>query len=96
MVFDIDASAQKRPPDFSLVRKIARECAMPLTYGGGVASVDDASRLIDLGVEKVAASAAVIDSPMLLSAMADRIGQQSVVVVLDIKKHYLENMQFTL
>jgi cyclase len=86
MVLDIDASAQKQPPDFNLVRKIARECAMPLTYGGGVASVDDASRLIDLGVEKVAASAAAIDSPRLLSEIAARIGQQSVVVVLDVKK----------
>lgn len=86
MVLDIDASAQKQQPDFSLIRKIARECAMPLTYGGGVASVDDAARLIDLGVEKVAVSSAAVDSPRLLSEIAARIGQQSVVVVLDVKK----------
>ena len=86
MIFDIDASAQKRPPDFGLVQKIARECAMPLAYGGGVASVDDAARLIDLGVEKVAVSSAAIDRPRLLSEIAERIGQQSVVVVLDVKK----------
>lgn len=86
MFLDIDASAEGRKPDFDLVRKIARECEMPLGYGGGVKSVEDAARLIDLGVEKVAVSSAAVDHPELLADMAARIGRQSVVVVLDVKK----------
>ena len=62
---------------------------MPLTYGGGVKSADDAARLIDLGAEKVAISSAAIDNPAILSKISDRIGQQSVVVVLDVKKTLL-------
>jgi cyclase len=86
MVLDIDASANGSIPDFALIKKLAAECRMPLCYGGGVKTVEQAKQIIGLGVEKVAISTAAIDNPTLISAIAAEIGSQSVVVVLDVKK----------
>ncbi len=86
MVLDIDASVRNREPDFDLIAKLARECRMPLCYGGGVKSPDQVERIIALGVEKVAVSSAVLVDPNLVSESARRVGSQSIVVVLDVKK----------
>lgn len=86
IVLDIDATVFGRDPDFGLIAKLAAECRMPLCYGGGVKTSDHAARIVDMGVEKVAISAAAIANPALLSDMASAVGQQSVVVVLDVRK----------
>jgi cyclase len=83
---DIDASREQREPDFDLIGKIAIECRMPLAYGGGVRSANEAARLISLGAEKVLVSSAALQRPDLIREMADAVGTQSVCVVLDVKK----------
>lgn len=85
-VFDIDASARNAEPDFKMVANLAAECRMPLCYGGGVKTVAQARRIIGLGVEKIAISSAAIETPELVSAAAQEIGSQSVVVVIDVRK----------
>ena len=85
MVVDIDASTKQREPDYALIKNLAAECRMPLCYGGGVKKVEQVERIIALGVEKVAISSAAIEDPDLISASAKIVGNQSVVVVLDVK-----------
>lgn len=86
MVLDIDATVNKVAPDFALIAKLAAECRMPLCYGGGITTVDQAARIVDMGVEKVAISAAAIANPCLVTQMAAAVGNQSVVTVLDVRK----------
>lgn len=86
MVVDIDATRQQREPDYTLIAKLAAECRMPLAYGGGVHTVEQFERLISLGVEKVAASAAAVADLGLITRAAERVGGQSVVVVVDVRK----------
>jgi cyclase len=86
MVLDIDATRQQRVPDYNLIAKLAAECRMPLAYGGGVHTVEQFERLISLGVEKVAASAAAVADLGLITRAAERVGGQSVVVVVDVRK----------
>jgi cyclase len=86
VVLDIDASREKREPNFELIRELAAECRMPLCYGGGVTSEEQAARIIGLGVEKVAVSSAAIENSGLVSAMAKAVGSQSVIAVLDVKR----------
>ena len=86
MVLDIDASVKGVEPDFKLIEKLAAECRMPLCYGGGVTCADQAAKIIAMGVEKVAVSAAAIETPALLTEMAAAVGKQSVVAVLDVRK----------
>lgn len=86
MVVDIDATVESRGPDFTLIKNLATECRMPLCYGGGVTTVEQAKKIISLGAEKVALSSAAIENPSLLTEIAAAVGTQSVVVVLDVKK----------
>lgn len=86
VVADIDATRQAREPDYRLISSLAAECRMPLCYGGGVDKVEQVERIIALGVEKVALSAAAIARPELVSEAAERVGSQSIVVVLDAKQ----------
>jgi len=85
VVLDIDATVQGREPNFRLIAQFAAECRMPLCYGGGIRTVEQAKRIIGLGVEKVAISAAAVADPKLISRIAEEVGSQSVVVVLDVK-----------
>lgn len=85
-VFDIDATVKCHEPNYSLIERIANQSRMPLCYGGGVKTVEQAQRIFGLGIEKIALSSAVLNNPQLISDIADRVGAQSVIVVLDVKK----------
>ena len=87
IVLDITATVKNREPNYLMIRNLATECRMPLCYGGGVKSAEQANRIINLGVEKVAISSAAIENPDLVSEIAEQVGSQSVVVVLDIRKN---------
>ena len=89
MVLDIDATVQNREPDYQMIEFLAAECRMPLSYGGGVKSVEQAQRIFSLGVEKIAMSSSVVDNPNLITEMAEQVGTQSVVAVVDVKKKLL-------
>lgn len=86
IVLDIDATVRSREPNFRLIAQFAAECRMPLCYGGGIKTVEQAKRIIGLGVEKIALSSAAMGRPQLISEIAAEIGSQSVVVVLDAKR----------
>lgn len=88
-IFDIDATVKNHEPNYGLIEKIAIQSRMPLCYGGGVRTVEQAQRIFSLGIEKIALSAAVIQRPELISEIANKVGNQSVIVVLDVKKKLL-------
>jgi imidazole glycerol-phosphate synthase subunit HisF len=90
IVIDIDATAEKREPDYNMIEHLAAECRMPLCYGGGITTSNQVQNIIQLGVEKVAISSAAISNPELISKSAERVGNQSIVVVLDVKKQTSE------
>ena len=89
IVVDIDASVTGAEPDFQMIAHLAAECRMPLCYGGGVKTAAQAKRIVSLGVEKVAVSAAAAERPALIGEMANEVGRQSVVTVIDYKKRRL-------
>lgn len=86
IVVDIDASVQNRAPDYALIKNLAAECRMPLCYGGGVKTVEQIEKIISLGVEKVALSSSALHDPEGVARAADVVGNQSIVVVMDVKK----------
>lgn len=86
MVVDIDASRENRAPDYKMIENLAAECRMPLCYGGGIKTAEQAQRIFSLGVEKIAISSIALENPELISRIAERVGNQSVIVVLDVKK----------
>ena len=86
MVIDIDASTQRREPNYKLIEYIAAECRMPLCYGGGIKTAVQAQRIFSLGVEKVALSSVAVEESSIISRIANIVGNQSVVIVMDVKK----------
>jgi imidazole glycerol-phosphate synthase subunit HisF len=89
MVLDIDATKEGRGPDFDLVEQLASECFMPICYGGGIRSFDDARTLFALGVEKVSLQSAFLHDPTVLRRIADHAGDQAVVASIDVRKDWL-------
>jgi len=89
IVVDMDATREGREPNYGLIENLASECRMPLCYGGGIKTVEQAQRIFGLGVEKIAISSIAIKNPNIITDIAYRVGIQSVVVVLDVKKKLL-------
>ncbi len=86
IIIDIDATAKNSEPDYKLIESVAAECRMPLCYGGGIKSEEQAQRILGLGVEKVALSSALFDFPDMVKSLSEKVGKQSIVGVLDVKK----------
>ena len=87
MILDIDATIENRGPDFKIIEYWASQCRMPLCYGGGITTLEEAKTIFGLGVEKVALSSAAVNDPKLVTKIADKVGSQSVIVVIDVKKN---------
>jgi cyclase len=90
MVLDIVASKEGMEPDYRMIGQFAGECFMPLCYGGGIRTLDQAKRVFDLGVEKVCLQSAVLDSPSIVSEISGVFGSQSVVVSVDVKRDWFK------
>ena len=89
IVIDIDATRAGRSPDFGMAEWLAQECFMPLCWGGGIRTADDAARLFTLGIEKIALQTAAYENMGLVSTLAGRHGTQAVVVAVDVEKNWL-------
>lgn len=86
IVLDIDASVNGTAPDFDMIKNLATECRMPLCYGGGIKTIEQAQKIFSLGVEKIAVSSLAVEKPEIIPELVKRVGSQSVVVVIDAKK----------
>lgn len=83
---DVKATLDNRATMYDLVTKTAEQVFIPLTVGGGVRSVFDVGQLLAAGADKVSVSSAAITRPELLSEIADKYGNQVLVLSLDLKK----------
>lgn len=86
IVLDIDATIENRGPDYKMIEDLAAECRMPFCYGGGIKTVEQAQKVFELGVEKISLSSAAVENPELIARIAEQVGSQSVVAVLDVKR----------
>lgn len=93
MVLDITASKEGREPDYSLIGQLAGECFMPLAYGGGIQTIEQAQKLFALGVEKVCLQTAALANLSLITRLADQFGSQSVLLSVDVKRNFLGKYQ---
>ena len=84
---DITATQERRSPDFKLIDELADECFMPMTVGGGIRSIEDVQRLLQVGADKVAINTQAIEKPELIEQVAKKFGSQCVVVSIDVRKH---------
>ena len=83
---DISASHEGRATTWTVVSRCAEQVFIPLTVGGGVSSVDDVDRLLRAGADKVAVNTAAIHRPELVAEIADRFGNQVLVLSVDARR----------
>lgn len=86
-ILDIGATRNNREPDFELLRDIASEAFMPLSYGGGIKTVEQVHDLLAIGYEKVVINTVLIKNPGLIKESAEMFGSQSVVASIDAKRN---------
>src|SRR5438105_12559898 len=82
---DVAATPSGRRPDFELIDNLADDCFMPLTVGGGVGSIEDVARLLQVGADKVSINSAAVSQPTLVTEAANRFGSQCVVASIDFR-----------
>ncbi len=85
---DITATNEKRKPSFEMISKITGECFMPLTYGGGIRSIEDMKTIFGLGVEKIIVCTYAIENPYFIKEASRLFGCQSIVISIDVKKNF--------
>ncbi|MFN9690406.1 MAG: imidazole glycerol phosphate synthase subunit HisF [Bacteroidota bacterium] len=83
---DITATHEKRKTLAALAKNIAQHLNIPVTIGGGISSVNDASYLLEAGADKISINSAAVKNPDLINQLADTFGNQFVVVAIDAKQ----------
>jgi cyclase len=86
---DIEASRNGTAPDLEVLREIADECFMPLSYGGGISDMGMAERIFLIGFEKLILNTATFTHPDLVTQLARRYGSQAVIAAIDVKRTML-------
>jgi imidazole glycerol-phosphate synthase subunit HisF len=86
---DITATIDQKSPNFKTIGEIASECFMPMTYGGGIRTIDEMRRIYNLGVEKIAINSYAVENPGIISNASTIFGSQSVLVAMDVKKRLM-------
>lgn len=88
VILDVDCSKKNTSPNLELIQKMVSECFMPISYGGGVKSVQQAKNIINLGVEKIVLNSALITNPDIIYELSSSFGSQSIVASIDVKKSF--------
>lgn len=86
VICDVDATVKGSGVNFALIEEIASEAFMPVSYGGGVSSVDDARRIVEIGIEKVVLGSAAVRRPEAVTEISEALGASSTVVSVDARK----------
>ena len=91
LFLDISAAREKRKPNLKVLREIADECFMPIAYGGGISTIEQAKEVFDIGFEKIALNSNAYENPNLISVISKNYGSQAVIVSIDYRKTFLGN-----
>lgn len=84
---DITASSDARGLILPMIEAVANQVFIPLTVGGGVRAVDDVSRLLQAGADKVSINTAAVENPRLIADCYQKFGAQCIVVAIDAKRN---------
>jgi len=87
ILIDILATQKGERPQIEFIAEIAKHCFMPLTIGGGIKSLDEASQIFDSGSDKVAFGSLFHENPIRIEKIANRYGQQAIVATIDCIMH---------
>ena len=84
---DITASNENRETIYKVLEKTSKKCFVPLTVGGGVRSIDDITKLLSCGADKISINTAAVQNPEVVVESSKKFGSQCIVVAIDAKKN---------
>jgi len=86
---DIRATIENRGPNLEILKEIADECFMPLSYGGGLRDFETAKKVLSIGFEKLVINSYAVENPSFITRLAEHFGNQSVIASIDVKRNIL-------
>ena len=92
-LLDISATSNKKKPNFKILAELAKECFMPLAYGGGINDFEDAKKIFQIGIEKVIINSIAFSKPAFITELAEHFGNQAIVASIDVKKNMFGKYQ---
>ena len=95
VILDINASKNNKPPNFQKLHEITTECFIPISYGGGITNIDDASKILNIGYEKVILNT-YATKKNLINDISSKFGTSSTVVCVDYKKNFFSGYSIKL
>ena len=90
---DITASRENRGPNLKILQEIADECFMPLSYGGGIRSVQTAEHIFSIGFEKIILNTYPFEDVTIITELSKAFGSQSIIVAIDVKRNFFGKYQ---
>ena len=92
-IIDIGLSKKNNPLNLKLIENIASESFMPMSYGGGILSLEDAEKIFSFGIEKISFNQAIFHNPKLIRECSKRFGAQSIVANVNLKKDFFKRLR---
>ena len=86
IIIDISASRLNKNPNYNLIENIAEEARMPVTYGGGIKTAEQALKIFNSGIEKISVSSLFFEDKSEINKIVKSVGSQSLVITFDIKR----------
>ena len=86
---DVKATLEERDTLVGVVRRVAEQLAIPFTVGGGIRTLADADALLSAGADKISVNSAALSGPSLITALAEKLGSQAVVVAIDTERGFV-------
>ena len=93
LIMDISASKKRTKIDFEYIEELCSECFMPIGYGGGIKSLEDITKLFEIGVEKIIINSLLIENPEIVKKAIERYGSQSIVASIDLKSTFFSKIK---
>ncbi len=93
ILLDITATTENKKPQLELLKEIAGECFMPLTYGGGIKSSDEIKDVLKVGVEKICLNSVAVQNVDMVKQSVRRYGSSTICVSIDVKKNFFGKLE---
>jgi len=94
IILDINSHSKNHEINYSLLKDIATEAFMPMSYGGGIRTLDQARKILEIGFEKIIINSLIFNSPSTVKKLVNEFGSQAIVASVDYKHNFFNNKNY--
>jgi cyclase len=90
---DISASKRKVEPNYNLIKDLASECFMPMSYGGGITNLKQIEKILNIGIEKIVVNTQAIQNKVFLKEAVENFGSTTIIGAIDVKRNFFNKLE---